>query len=93
MKAKVLRLTRHPLQEGQDQALREAASVLLGAEDIEVVQLSETVSSGEEVVALVEETGAQLLEAVLPIGLLAQVVGPLRAVSYTHLTLPTNREV
>jgi len=76
---RVVRLTRHPLQEGQREALLRAAQELLGAEAIEVIEEAVTVSSAEEVVALVEQHGAQLLEAVLPIGLLAQVVPALKA--------------
>ncbi len=75
---KVLRITRHPLAPGQGEALRQAAWALLGCEDIEVQEHRETVQDAQEVLRLVEEAGASLLEAVLPIGLLAQVVGPLR---------------
>ena len=76
----VLRLTRHPLEEGQEAALRQAAAYLTGCppEAVSIVQVNETVQDAQQVLALVEGTGAQVLEAVLPLGLLAQVVGPLR---------------
>jgi len=78
--AKVLRLTRHPLGEGQEEALREAAHLLTGCppEEVSIVQVRETIEDASQVLALVEEHGAQVLEAVLPLPLLAQVVGPLR---------------
>jgi hypothetical protein len=72
----VLRLIRHPADEAQAAALRHGAAHLLGCEEAEVgiVQVSATVTSVEEVAALVREAGAAALEAVLPLPLMAQVV-------------------
>ncbi len=75
---KIIRLTRHPLQGGQLDALREVARQLLGDDNIVVVQHEGTIGATDEVLALVRQHGASLVEAVLPLGLLAGVVPALQ---------------
>ena len=68
---KVLRLTRHPADEAQLSELRR-----IFGEEVEVVEVAETVPNVERVKAIVAEHGADILEAVLPLPLLAECVGP-----------------
>ncbi len=60
--------------------MRRVAGRLLEVDpaDVEILEVSRTVGTPEEVVALVEETGARALEAVLPLGLLAGAVPALQ---------------
>ncbi|MDW8068550.1 MAG: hypothetical protein RML46_06535 [Anaerolineae bacterium] len=72
---RVLRITRHPLQEAQKIGLRVAAQRLLGRDDeVEVIEHAGTISSPEEVLELVRKHQADIVEAVLPITLLAAVM-------------------
>ncbi|WP_322799212.1 hypothetical protein [Thermoflexus sp.] len=76
---RVLRITRHPLQDLQRTGLKVAAQRLLGRdEDIEVIECAVTISSPEEVLEMVRKHGAEIVEAVLPINMLAPVLEALR---------------
>lgn len=92
---KVLRLTRHPADETQLSALRAAAARLLGtAEDeIQVETVSATVSTPDEVLELVRQHGAAVLEAVLPVGLLAGVVPLLQKEGVPVIRAVMNRQL
>ncbi len=68
---RILRLTRHPANVAQ---LKELDRIFGG--DAEVIEVSETVPSGERVKELVKVHQAQVLEAVLPLPILAEVVHP-----------------
>lgn len=65
----VLRLTRHPAEADQTNALR-----AIYGPDVNVIERSVTVASAAEVVALADETNADVIEAVLPPALLAAVI-------------------
>ncbi len=85
---KILRLTRHPAEERQLSELHR-----LFGEDVEVVEVAETVPDVERVKAIVVEYGADVLEAVLPITLMAKCVDSrdglgvpvIRAITVRHL--------
>lgn len=66
---KILRLTRHVATTEQIEDLRR----IYGG-DIEVVEVSETVPNADRVAALAFEHRADVVEAVLPLGLLAQAM-------------------
>ena len=68
---KILRLTRHKIESGQLAELQR----LYGA-DCEVLEVSETVPNAARVSEIVREQCADVLEAVLPLPLMAEVVGP-----------------
>lgn len=68
---KILRLTRHASYPEQLAELRR-----IYGEDIEVLWVSETVPSGERVKELVVEFQADVLEAVLPLPILAECFNP-----------------
>ncbi len=77
----VLRVTRHSLTEAQEEALRRAVQQVLGLSDevsLTVVQHSETVAGGAQVADLIAQHGAQVVEVVLPINILAELLGELK---------------
>lgn len=80
---KILRLTRHPASEEQLVELKR----IFGS-DLEIVDISETVSGAARVRELVEENGATVLEAVFPLPILAEVINP-----RTGVTIPVIRAV
>lgn len=88
MAVRVLRLTRHEASPEQVEALRRAFG-----EDVEVVQVSETVAGAAVVKALVQAHGADVLEAVLPLPLLAEVCDPERGVGVPVIRAVMDREV
>lgn len=71
MAEKILRLTRHAAEPVQIAELRR----IYGA-DSEIVEISETVPNVDRIRELVVEHGATVLEAVLPLPLMADAVGP-----------------
>ena len=79
----ILRLTRHPASEEQLAELKR----IFGS-DSKIVEISETVSGSARVRELVEENGATVLEAVLPLPILAEVINP-----RTGVTVPVVRAV
>lgn len=91
-KVVVLRLTWQEASPAQLRALRAAvASVMCMREDefeLEVVQVSKAVGGFDEVLALVTKYEARVLEAVLPLPLLAQLLPALN-----ELNVPVLRAV
>jgi hypothetical protein len=68
---RVVRLTRHVASEEQLRELRR-----IYGEDVEVVEVSETVPNVGRVKEIVIEHGADVLEAVLPLPVIAEAVNP-----------------
>ncbi len=95
MTVRVLRLTRHPADAEQVEALRRGVASLLGCDPavVEPVEISTTVERPEEVVTLVQEVGAQALEAVLPLGLLGAVVPQLQRLGVPVLRAVMERQL
>lgn len=85
---RVLRLTRHEASPEQVEALRCAFG-----KDLEIVQVSETVAGAAAIKALVQAHGADVLEAVLPLPLLAEVCDPERGVGVPVIRAVMDREV
>lgn len=85
--AKVLRLTRHEVQPAQVAELRR-----LYGPDVEIVTVSETVQDAARARELVREHGADVLEAVLPLPLLAQAVDPKSGVGVPVIRAVMDRE-
>ena len=50
-------------------------------------------ASQEDILSVIDQDAALILDDVLDNDLLSQIKDELDPVSYTHLTLPTNREV
>lgn len=76
MAERILRLTRHAEQPAQLADLQR-----IFGEDLEIVQVPKTVADAAEVKALVTEHTASVLEAVLPLPILADVVNPRNGVA------------
>ena len=70
---KILRLTRHEASQAQLAELRR-----IYGDDITVLNISETVPNSLRVRELVEEHGADVIEAVLPLPFLAEVLRDVR---------------
>jgi len=87
MKKKILRLTRHAVSEKQLADLRR----IFG--EVEIVEVSETVPNAERVRELLEEAEAEVLEAVLPLPLLAEVLNPRLGITVPVIRAVMNREV
>ena len=85
-KMRVLRLTRHPLSSGQ---LTELARIY--GPNVEVVEASESVPGVERVKELIAEHRAEVLEAVLPLPLIAQCVDPRNGVGVPVIRSAMNR--
>jgi len=85
---KVLRLTRHPAEEVQKAELRR----IFGA-DCVIVDHSETVPGVERVRELVREYQADVLEAVLPLPIMAEVVNPRTGVGVPVVRAITKRVI
>lgn len=85
---KVLRITRHPASEDQLKELQR----IFGA-DVEIVEVSETVSGAARVAELVKENEASVLEAVLPLPILAEVINPRTGVTIPVIRAVMNREL
>ena len=83
---KVLRLTRHPATPEQLAELQR-----LYGPNAEVVEHSETVPNAGRVAELVTEYGADVLETVLPIALLADVLSLRSSVKVPVIRAITNR--
>jgi len=84
---RILRLTRHKALPEQ---MAELARIF-GA-DIEIVEISETVPNATRVVEIVTEHSADVLEAVLPLNILADAVGS-RGVTIPVIRAITKREI
>lgn len=76
--AKVLRITRHVLEDSaQAEALQAAVTKLTGEEGPhEVLHHMEQVQSAKEALELARKCGAVVVEAVLPLPMVAEVVNP-----------------
>ncbi len=85
---KIIRLTRHPASEEQLVELRR----IFGSES-EIVEISETVPGSARVRELVEEHSASVLEAVLPLPILAEVINPRTGVTIPVIRAVMNREL
>ena len=85
---KILRLTRHPASEEQLAELRR----IFGSES-EIVEISETVPGSARVRELVEEHRATVLEAVLPLPVLAEIINPRTGVTIPVIRAVMNREL
>jgi hypothetical protein len=85
--ATVLRLTRH-----EPEAAQLAELQRLYGSDVQIVTVSKTVAGAAEVKALVAEHAADVLEAVLPLPILAEVVSP-RGVQIPVIRAVMNRQV
>ncbi len=83
---RVLRLTRHTATPEQETELRRIYG--RPGESLEIVEISETVPDAARVKALVAEHGADVLEAVLPMPILADLTNP-----RTGLTVPLIRAI
>lgn len=86
--AKILRLTRHSASDIQIAELKR----IYGA-DIEIVEISETVPGAARVSELVEEQGADVLDAVLPVPILSEVINPRTGVKIPVIRASMNREL
>lgn len=84
---RILRLTRHSATTEQ---LAELLRIF--GSDVDIVEHDETVSGAPRVSELVRETAADVLEAVLPLPILAEVVGP-RGVGIPVIRAVTRREI
>ncbi|MDW8065997.1 MAG: hypothetical protein RMK32_10270 [Anaerolineae bacterium] len=79
MTIRILRITRHPLHPLQRVGLEIAARKLTGRnEEVEIVEHAGTISGPEEVLEMVKEYKADIVELVLPIGMLAAIVSNIR---------------
>lgn len=67
---KILRLTRHTASEAQKLELNRIYG------EVEIVEVSETVTGAARVKELIEENAADVFEAVLPPQILAEVLNP-----------------
>lgn len=85
---RVLRLTRHPAGEKQEAELRR----IFGA-DCVIIDHSETVPGVERVHKLVKEYQADVLEAVLPLPLMAQTINPHTGVGVPVIRAITKRVI
>jgi hypothetical protein len=85
--ATVLRLTRHEPEASQLAELQR-----LYGSDARIVTVSQTVANAAEVKALVADHAADVLEAVLPLPILAEVVSP-RGVQVPVIRAVMNRQV
>jgi hypothetical protein len=85
---RVLRLTRHPAGEEQ----RAELCRIFGA-DCVIIDHSETVSGVERIAELVQEHQADVLEAVLPLPLMAQAVNPRAGVGVPVIRAITQRVI
>lgn len=85
---KILRLTRHAATDEQLTELRR-----IYGDQAEVSEVSETVPDAGRVKELVAEHGADVLEAVLPLPLLADVVHPKFGVQIPVIRAVTNRVI
>ena len=83
---KVLRLTRHGATPEQLDELRR-----IFGDDCVVTEVSETVPDAARVTAICAEYGADVLEAVLPLPLMAEVVNPRTGVGIPVIRAITNR--
>lgn len=92
---KVLRLTRHPMDDRQKAELQRVCGLLLGCEpaQVEAVEIAETVPDVERVKAIIAEHGAHVLEAVLPLPLMAQCVDTRNGVGIPVLRAITIRKL
>ena len=85
---KILRLTRHPASGEQLEELKR----IFGSES-EIIEVSETVSGAARVRELVEENGATVLEAVLPLPILSEVINPRTGVAIPVVRAVMDREL
>lgn len=85
---KLLRLTRHPAVPEQLTELRR-----IYGEGVEVVEHSETVPNVERVKEILTERAVDVLEAVLPLPLMAQCVDPRNGVGIPVIRAITVREL
>lgn len=83
---RILRLTRHAVSSEQ---LAELARIY--GTDVEVVEVSESVPSVERIKELIAENSADVLEAVLPLPLVAQSVDPRNGVGVPVIRAAMNR--
>lgn len=84
---RILRLTRHPAERAQLLQLRR-----IYGENTEVVDVSETVSGVDRIKELIEEHKADVLEAVLPLPILAQCVDSRNGVNIPVIRASMSRE-
>lgn len=84
---RVLRLTQHEIQPAQLDALKQAYGP-----DVEIVTVSKTVADVDDIRQVVAEHGANVLEAVLPLPLIAEAVGP-RGVGIPVIRAVMNRQI
>jgi len=84
---RILRLTRHT---ADDLQLAELDRIY---PDCDIVEVSETVPSVERVKELIAEHSAEVLEAVLPLPLLALCVDPRNGVGIPVIRAAMNREI
>ena len=85
---KILRLTRH--EAGPEQ--RAELNRIFGAE-AEIVEISKTVANAEEVKQLVAEHQADVLEAVLPLNIVADLLNPRTGLQAPVIRAITKREL
>lgn len=88
---RILRLTRHPVVPEQLAELRRIFAK--PGEFLEIVEVSETVLDAARVKALVDEHGADVLEAVLPMPILADLTHPKSGLSVPLIRAITRREL
>ena len=97
MKATVLRLTRHEAGPDQLAALKRAVARLMGVQEADlglaVRQVSVTVLDVTDVVEMVKEAGVDVLEAVLPISILAQALPLLEEMGVPVIRAVMDREL
>lgn len=84
---KILRLTRHAASEAQKLELNRIYG------EVEILEVSETVTGAARVKELVEEAAADVLEAVLPLPMLAEVLNPRAGIAVPIIRSVMNREL
>lgn len=94
MPVTVLRLTRHALADTPEQPgpQRLALQRIYGP-DVQIVEISETVQDAARVAALISEYHADVLEAVLPLPLVAACLDPRTGVGVPVIRAVMDREL